>query len=145
MNLRGVSRVLQWSIVGATVLTALCPLYFAVFMMRLYQQHHQPIHSVWSMGEGGLFASALYLAAATLYARVRALHPLLQVLAVVMACVAVGQAFGYWSFVEERNMLKNILAEPVWEMFGRVFIACACIAHFAVERVFRRQDTAAES
>jgi len=69
--------------------------------------------------EGGLLTSALYLVAAALYARVRALHPLLQGLTVVMACVAVVQAFGYWSFVQERNMLKNILAEPVWEMFGR--------------------------
>lgn len=125
-----------------TILTALCPLYFAVSMMQLYRQHYQPIHSVWSIGEGGLLTSALYLAAAAFYARVRSLHPLLQVLAVAMACVAVGQAFGYWSFVQERNMLKNILAEPVWEMFGRVIIACACVAHFAIERASRRQSRA---
>lgn len=145
MNLRDVSRLLQWIIVGATILTALCPLYFATFMMRLYQQNHQPMSSVWSIGSGGLLISALYLVAAILYVRVRTLRPLLQLLAVVMACVAVGQAFGYWSFVQERNMLNNILAEPIWEMFGRVFIACACIAHFVVEQLCRRQNVAIAS
>ena len=134
MNPGTISRGLLWSAVAATVLTALCPLYFAVFWMRLYAQHGQPIGSVLSIGSGGLRDCALYLAGAVAYVVAPRLRPVLRVLAVVIAVAAVAQAPRYWSFVQQRNMFHNLLAEPIWEMYGRVAMALLCVAHFVVER-----------
>jgi hypothetical protein len=126
--------MLQWSVVTAAILTALCPIYLAVFLMRLYEQHHQSVTAAWSVGVGWLLTAALYLIFSAVYVFARRLHPLLQVLAAMVACITVERAFGYWSLVQNRNMLTNIQAEPVWEMCGRIAIACLCLAHFVVER-----------
>ena len=127
------ARLLSGCIVVAAILTSLCPLYFALFWMHIYATHGQPPASVLSIGEGGLRLCAFYLVAAFVYVRVPRSHPFLQALAVVVASTTVLHAPQYWSLIGDRNLFHNLLAEPIWELYGRVALALLCIAHFLVE------------
>jgi hypothetical protein len=141
MSLRTISRNLQFAVLAATVATSLCPFYFAFFIMRLYHDHHPQMSWMFSMGQSGVLTGTLYLVAAALYLFAPRLHPVLQVLTAMLACISVERAFGYWSLLHDRNMFHNILAEPMWEMFGRVVMACLCMAHFAVELEQRKNNS----
>ncbi|WP_419805619.1 hypothetical protein [Terriglobus sp.] len=127
-------RILQSCVVVAAVLTALCSLYFASYLIRIYLSLGQPLIAALALAKGSLLYFVAYVAGALAYWFFPRLRPLLTGVAVIAATFAIMQASTYWSLVQERNLFRNMLAEPMWEMFGRCAIALFALAHLAVEK-----------
>lgn len=131
-------RVLPACVVIAAILTAFCPLYAVMFLFRVYLSLGQPGIAAISLAKGALTYLTAYVGAVVVYWLQPRLQVLLTVLAVIAAAYAIAQAPTYWSLVHERNLFHNMLAEPMWEMFGRCAIAVFALAHLVVGRAFRK-------
>lgn len=140
MNFVTVRRALLICAVVAALLTACCPLYFAGSLIWLYISHGQSLLRALYIASGALWLVVVYVVAALAYAFAPRLRPALALIVGVAAVFAIIQAPTYWSLVQERNLFRNMLAEPMWEMFGRCAIALLAITHLAVERRGARQD-----
>ena len=108
-------RIWTWSVALSAILTALCPLYFALDFMRLYAHAGQSTMAILSIGEGGLLACVAYCVAAVLYVAAPGLRLLLAGAAIVLAGVAAARVGSYLGFLQNENMFTNLLAEPLWE------------------------------